>query len=376
MRLPLNEDCWLGINGAPAEYSAARYHEAVRNYVIRLREAGLYVILDLHWSAPGARLATGQQPMADLDHAPAFWSSVARTFKDDPAVVFDLYNEPYDVSWQCWRDGCLMPEGWRTAGMQTLVDAVRSTGASQTVIATGLGSGSDLSGWLEYRPRDPAHQLAAGLHMYDFSAPCDEPDCWATEVGPVAGQVPVVATMARIRVRVRSSTASRVWADGAGLSYLGWTWNPTGCDAPALIKSWDGLPSPRRALSSARTCSASDWGWAGNGSPPKAPDSGCQPFLRRGNAGATEGPGKAANEARYEDGENGSPKPKTGDQPQTPASEAALLEHGLPPSSKAAPADPGRSRCYSGSVSPEPPNSSGKSLSLGRPSFMGSTVDS
>src|SRR6476620_10523100 len=37
---------------------------------------------------------------------------------------------------------------------------------------------------------------------------------------------------------------------------------------------------------------------------------------------------------------------------------------------------PGRSRCYSASVSPEPPSSSGKSLSLGRPSFMRSTVDS
>ena len=31
---------------------------------------------------------------------------------------------------------------------------------------------------------------------------------------------------------------------------------------------------------------------------------------------------------------------------------------------------------YSASASPEPPSSSGKSLSFGRPSFMGSTVDS
>jgi len=38
------------------------------------------------------------------------------------------------------------------------------------------------------------------------------------------------------------------------------------------------------------------------------------------------------------------------------------------------PAD--RLRCYSAIASPEPPNSSGKSLSLGRPSFMGRTVDS
>ena len=34
------------------------------------------------------------------------------------------------------------------------------------------------------------------------------------------------------------------------------------------------------------------------------------------------------------------------------------------------------SRRYSASVSPEPPSSAGKSLSLGRPSLIGSTVDS
>jgi len=244
VRIPLNEDCWLGINGAPARYRAARYRKAVKDYVIRLHQAGLYVVLDLHWSAPGAKPATGQQPMADLDHAPDFWSSVARTFKRDPTVVFDLYNEPHDVSWQCWRDGCLTPEGWRTAGMQTLVDAVRSAGASQPIIAAGLNSGSDLSGWLEYRPEDPADQLAAGLHMYDFSAPCDEPVCWATEVGPVAREVPVVTTeLGQDACPGAFIDRFTSWADGAGVSYLGWTWNPTGCDAPALIKSWDGLPT-------------------------------------------------------------------------------------------------------------------------------------
>ena len=73
--------------------------------------------------------------MADADHAPAFWSSVARAFVADPAVIFDLYNEPNSISWPCWLHGCVLPEGWRTAGMQTLVDAVRSTGAEQPIIA-------------------------------------------------------------------------------------------------------------------------------------------------------------------------------------------------------------------------------------------------
>ena len=80
--------------------------------------------------------------------------------------------------------------------------------------------------------------------MYDFSAPCDEPDCWETEVGPVARQVPVVTTeLGQDTCPGPFIDRFTSWADRAGLSYLGWTWNPTGCDAPALIKSWDGLPT-------------------------------------------------------------------------------------------------------------------------------------
>ena len=244
VRVPLNEHCWLGINGAPAGYSRALYRKAIKGYVARLHRAGLYVVLDLHWSAPGDAHAGRQQPMADLDHAPAFWSSVARGFKHDPALVFDVYNEPHEITWECWRDGCMMPAGWRAAGMQTLVDAVRSSGARQPIIATGMHWGTDLSSWLEYRPDDPANQLVAGLHAYDFAS-CSSAGCWRRTVDPVAREVPVVVT----EVGERECSGEFLdrfmsWADDADVSYLAWSWNPSGCAAPALIESWDGRPTP------------------------------------------------------------------------------------------------------------------------------------
>lgn len=243
VRVPLNEDCWLGINGVSGLYGGPRYRAEIRHFVRRLHRAGLYVVLDLHWNAPGATLATGQEPMADLDHAPAFWSSVARTFRSDPAILFELYNEPFDISWQCWRDGCLLPTGWRTAGMQTLVRSVRSEGADQPIIATGLDWGGDLSSWLRYRPRDPANQLVAGMHAYDFR-PCVSPDCWSQEARPTARDVPVVATEFGQKA-CSSDFVDRfmTWADRAGISYLAWAWDPAGCAAPALITSWDGQPT-------------------------------------------------------------------------------------------------------------------------------------
>ena len=53
VRLPLNEHCWLGINGSLI--SADEYRSSVIDYVVRLHQRNLYVVLDLHWSAPGTR---------------------------------------------------------------------------------------------------------------------------------------------------------------------------------------------------------------------------------------------------------------------------------------------------------------------------------
>ena len=81
VRVPLNEDCWLGINGVNPAYAGANYQTGIREFVGRLRAHRLDVILDLHWGAPGTQLALGQEQAPDADHAPAFWSSVASQYR-------------------------------------------------------------------------------------------------------------------------------------------------------------------------------------------------------------------------------------------------------------------------------------------------------
>ncbi len=245
VRIPLNEDCWLGVNGVSPLYGGAAYRSAITAYVALLRARGLVVVLNLHWSAPGTTPATGQQVMADAGHSIAFWRSVAGAFRNDPAVVFDLYNEPHGISWSCWLIGCRSPGGWQTAGMQQLVDAVRGTGARQPIIAGGLGNASNLAGWSAHRPDDPAHQLVAGFHAYNFSG-CTSLRCWNTQLGRVARSVPVVAgEIGENDCASRFVDRFMAWADRHEVSYLAWTWNTWGCAAgPALISSYAGTPTP------------------------------------------------------------------------------------------------------------------------------------
>ena len=244
VRVPLNEDCWLGINGVSTTYGGAAYRSTVRTYVDRLHAHGMQVILDLHWNAPGGQLATGQQDMADADHAPAFWSSVATAFRGVAGVVFDLYNEPHDISWDCWRDGCTDSGGWQTAGMQQVVDAVRATGARQPIMLSGLVWGGDLSEWLAHEPYDPLHKLIAGVHIYNFSG-CNTVSCWDRTIAPLAAQVPVVTG----EIGEDDCAGGFVdgyleWADAHGIGYLGWEWNTADCTGgPALITSHDGTPT-------------------------------------------------------------------------------------------------------------------------------------
>ena len=40
MRVLPNEDCWLGINGAPAAYSGATYQQAIATYVSQTLRRG------------------------------------------------------------------------------------------------------------------------------------------------------------------------------------------------------------------------------------------------------------------------------------------------------------------------------------------------
>lgn len=304
VRVPLNEDCWLGINGQPNSdegadppLTAAGYRREIESYVAALNAHGIYAILDLHWTAPGGQKAAEQQPMPDFDHSPAFWTSVAGTFKSDPAVVFDAFNEPYDptdprsgddhtpadkVTWECWDTGtkpnlvgggapnepCLTQAydengnpttHYRIAGMQTLVDAIRATGATQPVMVGGLDYADDLSQWAEHAPDDPLNQEAGSFHNY-MGKECDNVACWNSQIAPVAANVPVVTgEFAEDNYEVPGCPEGpnnfddeyMDWADAHGVSYLAWAWivlSPTeiaqeGCSAFYLIDDYGGTPA-------------------------------------------------------------------------------------------------------------------------------------
>ncbi len=249
VRVPLNETCWLGINGIQPQFGGAAYRRAIHAFVDRLERAGLYVILDLHEVAPGDQQAFGIPPMVDRDHGADLWRSVATSFRGDRSLLFDLYNEPHSIDWSCWEHGCTVSDeqvgSYETAGMTELVAAVRSTGARQPLMLGGINWSGDLGEWLQHLPPDPAHAEVASNHSYDYG-PCNA-DC-KEAILRVSRRHPVVTgELGDTDCNYDYVLPYMRWADRHGISYLPWTWNAKsfwGCRVgPSLISNYQGKPT-------------------------------------------------------------------------------------------------------------------------------------
>ena len=149
VRIPLNEQCWLGINGVKPAYGGASYRQAIVRYVNLLHRHNMYAELSLMWAAPGTTKATYQPAAPDADHSPAFWSSLAATFKNDPNVILAPWGEPV-VDANCFlKGGCTVPFN-RERELQ---------GGGHAA-----GRDRDAAGRLQGADRDPGHQLRERPH--------------------------------------------------------------------------------------------------------------------------------------------------------------------------------------------------------------------
>lgn len=276
IRLPINETHWFGRSPYQNDGGAA-FRAAVDKIVRLAANRGAYVAIDLHrFRAPKA------------EHV-EFWKDCAAHYKNHPAVLFDLFNEPHGISWEVWRDGGWVGrqgkhdesafltaeekrknQGFESVGMQALVDAVRSTGAKNVVIAGGLFWANDLTGIeseaiekgekKSYRLTDTTgNGIMYAWHTYHWHKG------WG-RIPPVAAKHPIfLGEVGASPLGVMNFIPDNEQEDPYTFSpdmlgfiqklrinWTGWCFHPKA--APVMIKSWDYDPTPywgefaRRAL--------------------------------------------------------------------------------------------------------------------------------
>ncbi len=252
VRVLINEDCWLGINGVKPSLGGSNYRRAIVRYVALLHAYGIYAEVSLIWAAPGHYKATYQSAAPDEDHSPAVWRSMAVTFSHDPNVILAPWGETI-VDANCFLHGGLCEatfgphnKPYRVAGMQQAVNVMRAAGYRGVISIPGIDYANDLSPWLSHEPRDPLHQLIAEAHVYGKNT-CASTSCWDRTMAPVARKVPLIfgefgETYDDSGCASSETSTILHWAQAHRVGHAAWTWDTWG-DCLSLISNYNGTPA-------------------------------------------------------------------------------------------------------------------------------------
>ncbi|MDF3056183.1 MAG: celA [Rariglobus sp.] len=250
IRVPVSNSYWFGRGKGAKEPSndADAYRRIVDDLVKIAAGQGAYLILDLHlFGGPKA-------------NAVEFWKDAAARYANNPAVLFDLFNEPTGITWDLWQKGGVREVKDKktqevtqveVVGMQALIDAVRSTGARNIVIAGGVGYAYDLSGVLEgYALADhDGNGLVYATHFYNWHRG------WEKRFLPLANKYPILVGEFGADVKKMSFIPGNqqenpyTWMPDAlgmiqkyNLNWTAFSFHPAA--SPVLIKDWTYEPTP------------------------------------------------------------------------------------------------------------------------------------
>lgn len=256
IRIPVKEEYWFGRSGQTD--GGASYRDVVDQMITLASNRGAYVVLDLHrYRAPKPEFLE-------------FWKDAAAKYKDHPALIFDLMNEPHGISWEIWRNGGFVGEktdadqaaflseeekkksqGFESPGMQAMLDAVRSTGARNVVLVGGLDYAYQLDGILNGFALDDksGNGIIYATHVYPWKKGWQKYFLDAAAKHPILlGEVGGDAKKMDFMPHEIQEDVETWAPDMLGLiqqhklHWTGWCFHPKA--TPRMILDWDYTPTP------------------------------------------------------------------------------------------------------------------------------------
>lgn len=254
IRLCLREFFWEG-KGPYQKDGGMQYRQLVEDAINACAGHGAYIVLDLHdFRAP-------------REKHEVFWRDVAAHYKNHPSVIFELLNEPHNISWDVWQKGGPVYDektridvaaenketlaSFTSIGMQQLVEAIRETGAKNLIIAGGLDWGYDLSGVLNgFALKDTTgNGIMYSSHVYPWKSD------WQGKFLALADKYPLfIGEVGADTQRMDFLPAEKqedptTWVpDMLGviqkhhLNWTAWCFHPK--STPRVLLDWDYTPTP------------------------------------------------------------------------------------------------------------------------------------
>jgi len=195
IRLPFNQDFVLhGHNGRTAE----EYRQALDQVIYWASMFGAYTLLDLQWLDAERIYGGNRNFVAPLPNMQSIelWSTLARRYRDEPAVLYDLFNEPHDRlpddPYPLNKpDGTTYPASQMKVTMnewqpwaRKLSEAIRNENPDALVFSAGTNWAYDLRGM----PIDDLDNVVYSTHIYP-----NKGTDWDNVFGDLSASVPVFA---------------------------------------------------------------------------------------------------------------------------------------------------------------------------------------
>jgi endoglucanase len=244
VRLPFNQNWALERPGC----DAGPYLAALDQAIDMAARRGAYTLLDLQWldsSTPRGYDNAGRPnyvPSLPDRASIALWRQLAARYRGEPAVLFDLLNEPHDPlrddpvpleaigedsDFRPLEDGRLSMEIWQ-GWARLLIDTIRGENPEALIFVAGLDWAYDLRG----HPLPDCEGVVYSTHVYRSKG-----RDWEGAFGELAASVPVFAG------EWGGEEADLGWGrrladyfDSLEIGWTAWSWS----DYPRLVE-----PPPR-----------------------------------------------------------------------------------------------------------------------------------
>ena len=251
IRVPFNQDWALnGRHGWPA----SAYLDAIDRVIAWTAAAGAYTLLDLQWldaDVPCGLNADGTcnrvPSLPNLDSI-RLWIALADRYRTEPAVLFDIFNEPHDpipgdraLLVGIREDGATFPIGRQRVTMaewqpwaRHLVHAIRRAHPESLIFVPGVRWAYDLRGMpltISAGSGETFRNVVYATHVYPW---CSRSGLsWPDAFGDLACHAPVfMSEWGGGPEHLEWGRALVEYATALGIGWTAWSWS----DRPRLVR--------------------------------------------------------------------------------------------------------------------------------------------
>jgi hypothetical protein len=241
VRVPFNQDWALSRSG----YDAEPYLGALDSVVSMAARRGAYTLLDLQWLDATTRRGSNSDgtpnfvaPLPNQDSL-SLWRQLARRYRDEPAVLFDIFNEPHDAlpddpvdligiapdgSFFVLKDRTVDMAEWQPWAA-AMIGTIRAEHPTALIFVSGVNWGFDHSG----APLPGIDDVVYSTHVYR-----NKGTDWDNAFGNLAIELAVFAgEWGGTDDDLDWGKELSNYMDDRGMGWTAWSWS----DQPRLVQS-------------------------------------------------------------------------------------------------------------------------------------------